>query len=316
MAYATTTPVAVMDSISDLDINEPHLRSQPPPAGARRRPEAATALGGMLQTTLDLTEIVTIFAEHIHARSAFDHFEYRHTQFDIALDFGQPAPHSCRYRLMVEGEYQGEVTIRRHTPFNVEEQALLEELLAELVYPLRNALLYKAALQAAQKDALTGIGNRAAFDNTLAREIELAKRHDTLLSLIAIDIDHFKRINDSYGHSVGDQVIRAVAQNASATIRSCDMLFRYGGEEFVILLSNTDTNGAMLLAQRLRQRIADDVIHHDATPVAVTISAGVATATAEDTPESLFVAADNALYQAKHMGRNRCCTHRHGSRCV
>ena len=312
MAYANIEPFALTDPTLDPQASDPSVAPYSPVprhSNPHQQPGPSRPLGGMLQTTLDLEEIINIFAQESRASIAFDQIRYRNRQHNIDIGLGDTAPHSCNYRLLVDREYQGEVTVRRHRPFKPEEQRLIEDLLAELVYPLRNALLYKSALEAAQKDPLTGIGNRAALDSTLAREIELAKRHNTPLSLIAIDIDHFKRINDTHGHSFGDQVIRTVARNAAATIRSCDMLFRYGGEEFVILLSNTDTEGAMLLAERLRQRIAKLAIDQKGAPVAVTISMGIATSMSADSPDTLFIAADKALYEAKQKGRNRCCTY-------
>ena len=136
------------------------------------------------------------------------------------------------------------------------------------------------------------------------REIELSRRHGSVMSVILLDIDHFKRINDRFGHLAGDQALRAVAQCAERTIRESDMLFRYGGEEFLILLSGTDADGACLLAERIRQNVAS-IDSKPGSRLRLTVSLGVTSLTAEDTPSSLFERADAALYRAKQEGRDQ-----------
>ncbi|MEJ2393974.1 MAG: GGDEF domain-containing protein, partial [Candidatus Thiodiazotropha sp.] len=127
------------------------------------------------------------------------------------------------------------------------------------------------------------------------------------LSLIVLDIDLFKRINDSYGHIVGDDVLRQVAQNVEQTIRSSDALYRYGGEEFAIVLNGTDEAGARLLAERIRQSVENLVIG-SLKDVHITLSLGVAVMQADESSKQLFKRADAALYQAKQGGRNRVVT--------
>ena len=136
----------------------------------------------------------------------------------------------------------------RRQRFSDGEIARLENFLCMLVYPLRNALQYHEAVLSSFTDPLTGACNRAAMQTAFERELNLARRQQTPLSVIMLDIDHFKKINDRYGHSNGDCVLRSVSQCVANTIRSSDMLFRYGGEEFVVLLSNTNRAGAKLLA--------------------------------------------------------------------
>ena len=231
---------------------------------------------------------------------------YSHTEFGINISYGKTAPHSCTYRRVVSGETLGELVLSRRKKFTVKETAFLETLLCGLVYPLRNALLYQKALEAAHRDPLTGVNIRASMDASIEREILLAQRHGTEMSLLAMDIDHFKKINDNYGHSMGDCVIKAVAEAATAAIRSSDMVFRFGGEEFVILLSNTDRTGATLLANRLRQKIEETCIICDGTHLSATVSIGVTCTQQGDSRDKLFARADAALYQAKAAGRN-CC---------
>ena len=185
------------------------------------------------------------------------------------------------------------------------EQQLLEVLLCALIYPLRNALLYEQALTQALKDPLTGVNNRASMDAYLKHQTLVCDRHKTPLSLIMLDIDLFKSINDTFGHVVGDVVLRAVANAIVTCTRDSDVVFRYGGEEFVIVLTNTEGAGAEFLAERIRQSIAvldiDALAHH----TSITVSAGVAEFRAGDTALALLQRADELLYQAKERGRNR-----------
>ena len=173
-----------------------------------------------------------------------------------------------------------------------------------LLYPLRNALLYHRAVQTALIDPLTGVKNRSTLDDAFQRELKLARRHNHDLSVILLDIDHFKQVNDQHGHLYGDQALRAVAQCVQRTIRDSDLLFRFGGEEFMILLSGTGAEGSALLAERIRREVERITPFPDGKTT-LTISLGVTSLRQEDAPESLLERADAALYQAKRSGRNR-----------
>lgn len=269
--------------------------------------QKALRLSGILQTTLDITKLIEIFAHEIIRLIDYQGIRYTQEELGIDLSIGKGAAQSCTYRLVVSGETLGELVISRRKKFTKAETTLIETLLCGLVYPLRNAILYKKAIEAAHKDPLTGVHNRASMDEIIDREVNLSARHGTELSLLAMDIDHFKRINDSHGHAVGDCVIKAVAEAAKCAIRSSDMVFRYGGEEFLILLSNTDRQGATLLAERLRRKIEETCIICDGTHVSATVSIGITCRRqAQEDHESLFARADAALYEAKAAGRN-CC---------
>jgi diguanylate cyclase (GGDEF)-like protein len=232
---------------------------------------------------------------------------YHNGAHELELKTGRNAAHACAYRLSVNDQVLGELTFTRKSKFSAAESNELELLLCSLVHPLRNALLYRSALLKAQRDPLTGVYNRAALNETLAREVELAQRHKTPLSIIVLDIDHFKNINDGYGHAAGDCLLKGLAESACASIRRCDMLFRYGGEEFVVVLNNTDAKGAQRLAERIRRNIEKEEYPCDAAPIRMTISAGVASLRGRDTEAKLFERADEALYRAKSAGRNRVC---------
>ena len=181
----------------------------------------------------------------------------------------------------------------------------MESLIASLLYPLRNALLYRAAIQTALRDSLTGTGNRIAMDQALGREVELARRNLMPLSILMLDLDHFKRINDQYGHSHGDEALRTVAMAIKGSLRNVDMVFRFGGEEFLALLSNTSSAGAIQVGERLRHAVEDLQFTVDGQPVPLSISLGCASLAAGEGVDDLLRRADAALYAAKRDGRNR-----------
>jgi diguanylate cyclase (GGDEF)-like protein len=164
-------------------------------------------------------------------------------------------------------------------------------------------------LALAENDSLTGLANRRKLHSLLDAETARFQRHGQCFSVVLCDIDHFKQINDSYGHEVGDEVLRQVARALAAQVRRADTVCRWGGEEFVVLLPQTELMEAMQCAERLRRCI--EVLHEQPAlglPRRVTLSLGVAVHPRHgDDQTSLFAAADKALYEAKHAGRNRVC---------
>jgi diguanylate cyclase (GGDEF)-like protein len=159
-------------------------------------------------------------------------------------------------------------------------------------------------LEAALRDGLTGAFNKRYLMDRLATELAFAERHRTPLSLIMLDVDHFKRINDAFGHPAGDEVLSALSRVVHETIRREDVFARYGGEEFAVLCRSVDVNNACVLAERLRERIAAMVVEFDGQRIPVTVSLGVAGVTSGG-PSALIADADDALYEAKQRGRNR-----------
>ncbi|WP_097304605.1 GGDEF domain-containing protein [Pseudomonas chlororaphis] len=258
-----------------------------------------------LQTSLEPQRILGLFFRETQRLVPLDALVYQHKPSDLRLEFGQRGHHSISYSLSHEGESMGELVFRRNQRFSDQEQSHLESLLSALLYPMRNALLYRAATRSALRDPLTDTGNRIAMDQTLQREIEMARRHLHPLSLLMLDIDHFKRINDSHGHSAGDEVLKAVAAAIKAQLRNVDMVFRFGGEEFLILLSNTGRDAAAMVGERLRQAAQAKDYWADGTLIELTVSLGCSTLLPGESAESLLRRADSALYVAKREGRNR-----------
>ena len=261
-------------------------------------------LSSILQTTLDIDAQVGLFGKEIQRYLSIDGLVYTPPGSDHKIIYGQEASQRATYDLKLEEKSLGTVRVYREMPFAEKEITSLENLLCALVYPLRNALSYRQAVELASRDPLTGVQNRLALSSSLQREVDLAHRQQVTLSMLVIDIDHFKAFNDEYGHAFGDDVLTTVAQTISNTVRRSDLLFRYGGEEFVVIASHTDEKGAMLLAERIRENIAG-VQSVRGRPVQVTVSLGVARLQAKETAEAFFERADKAVYSAKRNGRNR-----------
>jgi diguanylate cyclase (GGDEF)-like protein len=158
-------------------------------------------------------------------------------------------------------------------------------------------------------DPLTGLHNRRHLDSRLKSEFAFANRHGTPLSVLLIDIDHFKKINDTYGHAGGDAALRVLSDRLQRSVRTEDIVARYGGEEFALVARGIETAGALLLAERIRESAAKIQVPHEGKVIAFTISVGISTMSRErvfESIEALLKAADDGLYKAKETGRNRC----------
>ena len=261
-------------------------------------------LPGLLQTTLNAEEILAQFSKEINDIIPHDNLGFISETNDINFVMGDKARHSCTYELTINEQKLGFLSLTRTLPFSPTDIEKLEKHICTLHYPLRNAMLYQQAINAANKDPLTGIGNRGAMNTSLRREIELAHRHNRFLGMIMMDIDHFKKINDTYGHSVGDKFLQALVECTLGCIRISDMVFRYGGEEFIILLPETDSPGVLRLAKRVRRRVEKLETRLQEKIVPMTISLGITTLRETDDEKSFFSRADEALYKAKREGRN------------
>jgi diguanylate cyclase (GGDEF)-like protein len=172
---------------------------------------------------------------------------------------------------------------------------------------IANARLFNETERLAITDGLTGLYNRRHIIQLAEKELERAKRYHHPLSLILFDVDRFKNINDTYGHPAGDKVLMNIAQYCLSRMRTTDIFGRFGGEEFLVLLPETDRESAIVVAERLRQEIEFLRVNTDERQISITISIGVVTYTSRKniSLEELMKRLDHALYAAKHEGRNR-----------
>jgi diguanylate cyclase len=207
------------------------------------------------------------------------------------------------------------IEIKEHTQKEAIQRQKTQQQLDDLVNKIKDMesessdlkSKLKIANNQALRDTLTGLPNRNAYNERLETELSRWKRYHSPLSLVVWDIDHFKIINDNYGHKAGDKVLLLIAKQLCDHSRATDFISRFGGEEFTMLLPNTDSQSALIVANQLRQTIEKTGFNASGASVAITISCGITEFTPNDTDETAFDRADQALYQAKEQGRNRCC---------
>lgn len=188
------------------------------------------------------------------------------------------------------------------------------ELRARVNAAMRTKQMQDLLIKHAEIDPLTGLSNRRALDKRLAQEWSRLLRHGGRLSVIMADIDHFKNVNDRFGHPVGDEVLRQVAGLLAKGCRETDMPVRYGGEEFVVVVPETAAQAAAGFAERLRTGICAGPLEVHGKAIEVTASFGVADDQGRQSPEEIIQAADEALYRAKSAGRNCVRAHQEGSK--
>jgi len=210
--------------------------------------------------------------------------------------------------LVKDGRTLGALVVEAAEPkaLTLEEARNLTVLAAVVTSSLELIWQFAEVDKRARTDPLTGLWNRHHFGEELQRTLNEADRYGTAVSLVLVDIDHFKRVNDTWGHEAGDSVIKQVARILQDGVRSVDICVRYGGEEIALLLAQTDSEHAVEVAERLRARICAQPIRHGLADIPVTASFGVATyPETVKVRDQLFPASDKALYIAKHEGRNR-----------
>lgn len=258
-------------------------------------------LTDLLSRHLSLEDVFTVFSREINILVPHDGYRFVSEQHDARIKFGKINRHSLNYHLTVEQIDLGELTVFRKEPFSTNEVCQYEELLCSLVYPLKNALMYQVAITSAFKDPLTNINNRAAMDKLLPREVRLAKRHDQKLAMMVMDLDGFKKINDNFGHDAGDRLLKKIAEIITSRLRDTDMLFRYGGDEFVTALPHTEIQGAIDVANRIIDSVKAVAVE-DFEGIGMSI--GLSMLHAGDDFNLFFKRVDNALYKAKSTGKN------------
>jgi diguanylate cyclase len=185
-------------------------------------------------------------------------------------------------------------------------------MVSELALLLRMKYLYSESEYLSVIDGLTGLYNRRHFESNIEREFLRVKRYPANLSLALIDIDYFKKVNDTYGHQFGDYVLREISNIIADSFRKTDMMYRYGGEELAIILTETSIEGAEIPLERLREKIALHKFLYNGEETNITISIGVSQYSADvDTQKELIEHTDKALYKAKQDGRNRLVAFSH-----
>lgn len=198
---------------------------------------------------------------------------------------------------------------RKKAAFDSDELRMLEVIAIQAAQAVLRAQLYEQMEKMATTDGLTGLTNHRTFQGRFDDAMATARRYSRKLSFILTDIDHFKSVNDTYGHPTGDQVLKGVARILKETARDTDVVARYGGEEFAIVMPETDAKGALVIAERIRERVMAEVFQTEQGPLKVTLSLGIATSPdSSQEKQGLIDLADQCLYFAKRHGRNQAVT--------
>lgn len=264
-------------------------------------PEPTHRLVEQLQTTLDLDEQLSIFAQYAKRIIKLSGLQF-HSSLGVAQMKGsdnQYTPHS--FDLDLNGEHLGQLVYFCQYQLSESIQSKLCHLHTALLYPLRNALMYSRVLQLATKDALTGLNNRSQFNENLAQKLEHSRRHHRSFSLMILDLDNFKAVNDIHGHKAGDEVLIEFAHILKQSIRATDSVYRFGGDEFAILIDDPEFPTNKLIAERIMTGVQRCRL---LASVGVTTSIGFTLATSHDCENIIFSRADKGLYKAKAAGRN------------
>jgi diguanylate cyclase (GGDEF)-like protein len=231
---------------------------------------------------------------------------FRHGTVDLLSGDGKVRGKGTVHQLRVEGAEVGDLTVRGSRPFTSDERDHMKIVLGWFEYPLSNSLRRQTLLRQARHDPLTGLLNRNTLSEVLEREVGLARRHREIFSLIMLDIDRFKAINDGYGHAAGDSVLRQISEILRRCTRRTDLLFRFAGDEFLLGSSHTDRAGATATAKRILAAVAATRFRHGSENLPpIRVSIGLAELRGEESADSLFERADGALLSAKRRGRNR-----------
>lgn len=292
-----------MDYISHLDVVNPETNTAFVPSwqGYNSVTQDPAMLTEQLQTTLDIEQLLSIYLAAIGAshKVAAVELDTYHGKFTAGMP--SSSHEELALPIQINDQLMGRLRYFSTKPITDILLSSLSNFQKRLVFPLRNALAFWQLQQMALKDPLTAIGNRASYDDAIGRAICSAKRRDTKFSLMVLDLDNFKQANDRYGHQLGDQILVRFTQLLLDCIRGTDQAFRFGGDEFAIILDEQAKDCARFVAERLQQAVLNSEITQK---YSVGVSIGYAVFDKADSTTSLFARADKALYDAKHAGKN------------
>ncbi len=291
-----------MDYISHLDVLHPeanhYLAAWPNNTGSRRDSES---LVEQLQTTLDVEQILGIFL-----RAIANHYKINTVELDtyhgkFQATNGRKSKLSMTLPIRINDRLMARISYFSDRPITDVLMTSLTSYQKKLVYPLRNALAFWQLQQMALKDPLTGIGNRAMYDDAIERQVQHSARFEDSFVLMLLDLDNFKQVNDNHGHLMGDELLTTFVHTVSDCLRVTDQLFRFGGDEFAVILEKENLETAKIVASRINQAVTQDALF---SKYQVSTSIGCAAFQLSDAPTDLFARADKALYAAKNAGKN------------
>lgn len=255
-----------------------------------------TSLLEQLQTTLSLDKLLTIFATEAARYIKFSGLYFKNTSVSKTLRGSRKTKHERQFELKLNDEFIGTISYSVNNPISMHHYKDLQRIHQVLLYPLKNALQYHQAMQLAMQDGLTNLGNRRYFDEQLKRAMHNANRHHAQVGLVLGDLNKFKSINDTYGHSVGDQVLIQFADILRTCVRDSDSIFRFGGDEFAVIIENASEYALDIIHGRINSALKENIL---LSKYQVGCSLGTTFMNRADNERSFFERADQALYRQK-----------------
>ncbi|RUO40484.1 GGDEF domain-containing protein [Aliidiomarina taiwanensis] len=257
-------------------------------------------LAERLQTTLELESLLAIYGSEVRQAMGVTSlaFAAEETVFAVFGHIEQQPQHQAA--LHADNQYLGELVYSKQQGFSAADLKRLAKYHQQLVFPLRNALQYAKLRRQAMFDPMTGAGNRLLLTETLQRAIVTKQRAKLDTTLLLLDLDGFKQVNDTAGHLVGDAILKRFVEVVKAQLRGYDSLYRYGGDEFVVLLQEADASSSQLVFTRIKQAVLQDPL---LSKHKVGCSAGAVALSDTCDERSLMAQADSALYRAKRSGK-------------
>lgn len=257
---------------------------------------SASGLLEQLQTTLNLDKLLDIFAMEAARYIKFSGLYFKSKMVCKTLRGSRKTKHERQFELKLNDEFIGTISYSIDKPISMRHYKDLQRIHQIILYPLKNALQYHQAMQLAMQDSLTGLGNRRYFDEQLKRAMHNANRHHAQVGLVLGDLNKFKAINDTYGHSTGDQVLIQFANILRSCIRDSDSIFRFGGDEFAIIVENASEYALDIIENRIDGSLKSNAL---LAKYQVGCSLGTTFMNRADNENSLFERADQALYRQK-----------------
>jgi diguanylate cyclase (GGDEF)-like protein len=254
-----------------------------------------------LQTTLDVEQLLSIYLSAITAQYKINSVELDTYHGKFKSGTRSKSSQAMTLPIRINDRLMGRISYFSEKPITDILMSSLTSSQKKLIYPLRNALAFWQLQQMALKDPLTGIGNRAMYDDAIEYKVQHASRFKETFVLMLLDLDNFKTVNDTHGHLMGDDILSAFVTLVKDCLRGTDQIFRFGGDEFTILLEKEGLNGAHIVAARIHHAISKSNTFNQ---YKVSTSIGCACFNENDTPNDLFARADKALYAAKDAGKN------------
>lgn len=292
-----------VDYISHLDVLNPEANASIMASWTdfSKERDNNTSLIEQLQTTLDTEQLLAIYLNALAGVYKVNAIQLETFQHTFTTGTPKAASQKLTLPIRIDNKLMGKISYFTDKKVTDVLMSSLTGFQKALVFPLRNALAFWQLQQMALKDALTGVGNRAMYNDAIMRAIQYGTRYKEEFVLLMLDLDNFKNVNDNHGHQTGDDILIGFTQVVSECLRAEDQMFRFGGDEFAIILDKQGLDAAKIVASRIHFAVSQQP---QFIKYGVSTSIGCACFNLTDTTSSLFARADKALYAAKYAGKN------------